>query len=167
MRVLLAEDHAKLAITVARGLRREGMAVDVVFDGQDALTHAADTDYDVVVLDRDLPRVHGDDVCRMLVADGRRARILMLTAARSISDRVQGLGLGADDYLPKPFAFANRAPSNMTFLEHTVNGQPGLVAQQDGITVTVFAFDIAGDRITHIWAILDFRSYAATAARAS
>ena len=62
---------------------------------------------------------------------------------------------------------ANRAPSNMTFLEHTVNGQPGLVAQQDGITVTVFAFDIAGDRITHIWAILDFRSYAATAARAS
>jgi DNA-binding response OmpR family regulator len=106
MRVLLVEDHAKLAVTLARGLRREGMAVDVVFDGDDALDHAAGTDYDVVVLDRDLPKVHGDDVCRALVATGSRGRILMLTAARSIGDRVQGLGLGADDYLPKPFAFA-------------------------------------------------------------
>jgi DNA-binding response OmpR family regulator len=82
------------------------MAVDVVFDGEDALAHVAATAYDVVVLDRDLPSVHGDDVCRTLVADGRRSRILMLTAARTISDRVEGLGLGADDYLPKPFAFA-------------------------------------------------------------
>jgi DNA-binding response OmpR family regulator len=106
MRVLLVEDHAKLATTLARGLRREGMAVDVVFDGEDALAHVAATDYDVVVLDRDLPRVHGDDVCRTLVADRHRSRILMLTAARTISDRVEGLGLGADDYLPKPFAFA-------------------------------------------------------------
>ncbi len=106
MRVLLVEDHAKLATTLARGLRREGMAVDEVFDGEDALAHVAATDYDVVVLDRDLPGVHGDDVCRTLVADHRRSRILMLTAARTISDRVEGLGLGADDYLPKPFAFA-------------------------------------------------------------
>jgi DNA-binding response OmpR family regulator len=106
MRVLLVEDHSKLATTLARGLRREGMAVDVVFDGEDALAHVAATDYDVVVLDRDLPGVHGDDVCRTLVADHRRSRILMLTAARTISDRVEGLGLGADDYLPKPFAFA-------------------------------------------------------------
>lgn len=106
MRVLLVEDHAKLATTLARGLGREGMAVDVVFDGKDALTHVADTEYDVVVLDRDLPHVHGDDVCRAMVADQRRSRILMLTAARSVSDRVEGLGLGADDYLPKPFAFA-------------------------------------------------------------
>jgi DNA-binding response OmpR family regulator len=106
MRVLLVEDHAKLATTLARGLRREGMAVDVVFDGEDALAHVAATDYDVVVLDRDLPRVHGDDVCRTLVADRRRGGILMLTAARTVSDRVEGLGLGADDYLPKPFAFA-------------------------------------------------------------
>jgi DNA-binding response OmpR family regulator len=106
MRVLLVEDHAKLATTLARGLRREGIAVDVVFDGDDALAHVAGTDYDVVVLDRDLPKVHGDDVCRTLVADGCRSRILMLTAARTISDRVEGLGLGADDYLPKPFAFA-------------------------------------------------------------
>jgi DNA-binding response OmpR family regulator len=102
MRVLLVEDHAKLATTLARGLRREGMAVDVVFDGEDALAHVAATDYDVVVLDRDLPGVHGDDVCRTLTADRR----LLLTGARPISDRVEGLGLGADDYLPKPFAFA-------------------------------------------------------------
>jgi DNA-binding response OmpR family regulator len=106
MRVLLVEDHAKLATTVARGLRREGMAVDVVFDGEDALAHAAATDYDVIVLDRDLPRVHGDDVCRALAAGPHRSRLLMLTAARTVSDRVEGLGLGADDYLPKPFAFA-------------------------------------------------------------
>jgi DNA-binding response OmpR family regulator len=106
MRVLLAEDHAKLAMTLARGLRREGMAVDVVFDGQDALEHLAGTDYDVIVLDRDLPRVHGDDVCRQVAAGQRGSRVLMLTAARSVSDRVAGLSLGADDYLPKPFAFA-------------------------------------------------------------
>jgi len=106
MRVLLVEDHAKLATTLARGLRREGIAVDVVFDGDDALAHVAGTDYDVIVLDRDLPKVHGDEVCRTLVADGCRSRIMMLTAARTISDRVDGLGLGADDYLPKPFAFA-------------------------------------------------------------
>ncbi len=103
MRVLLVEDHAKLAITVAAGLRRLGMAVDVAFDGQDALTHAALTEYDVVVLDRDLPRVHGDEVCRRLVGEGRDCRVLMLTAAGTVADRVQGLRLGADDYLPKPF----------------------------------------------------------------
>lgn len=106
MRVLLAEDHAKLATALAKGLRQAGMAVDVVFDGEDALEHAADTDYDVVVLDRDLPKVHGDDVCRTLVADRRPGRILMLTAAATVDDRVEGLGLGADDYLSKPFAFA-------------------------------------------------------------
>jgi DNA-binding response OmpR family regulator len=106
MRVLVVEDHPKLALTVATGLRNAGMAVDVVFDGADALEHAADVDYDVVVLDRDLPGVHGDEVCRRLVADGATARVLMLTAAGDVSDRVQGLGLGADDYLPKPFEFS-------------------------------------------------------------
>jgi DNA-binding response OmpR family regulator len=106
MRVLLVEDHAKLATTVAKGLRRAGMAVDVVFDGEDALGHLASIDYDVVVLDRDLPRVHGDDVCRALIADRRQSRVLMLTAAGTVDDRVEGLALGADDYLPKPFAFA-------------------------------------------------------------
>jgi DNA-binding response OmpR family regulator len=106
MRVLLVEDHAKLATMVATGLRREGMAVDVAFDGADALGRVIGTDYDIVVLDRDLPRVHGDEVCRQLVADARHARVLMLTAASAITDRVEGLGLGADDYLAKPFAFA-------------------------------------------------------------
>ena len=106
MRVLLVEDHAKLATTLARGLRQKGMAVDVAFDGQDALDHLVGAAYDVVVLDRELPRVHGDEVCRQIAADSGHSRVLMLTAARSIGDRVEGLGIGADDYLPKPFAFA-------------------------------------------------------------
>jgi DNA-binding response OmpR family regulator len=106
MRVLLVEDHVELAETVATGLRREGMAVDVALDGHDAQTHLALTDYDVLVLDRDLPGVHGDQICRTLGAEARDVRILMLTAAGSIEDRVEGLTLGADDYLPKPFAFA-------------------------------------------------------------
>jgi DNA-binding response OmpR family regulator len=106
MRVLVAEDHVKLAQTVAAGLRREGMAVDVALDGRQALDHAAVTGYDVIVLDRDLPGVHGDEVCRELAAAGCQSRILMLTAAGTVEDRVDGLSLGADDYLPKPFAFA-------------------------------------------------------------
>jgi len=104
VRVLLVEDEERLAETIARGLRREGMAVDVVYDGQSALTKTAINKYDVVVLDRNLPVVHGDEVCRQLVAEQTTSRILMLTAAGSIQDRVTGLDLGADDYLPKPFA---------------------------------------------------------------
>jgi DNA-binding response OmpR family regulator len=106
VRVLVVEDHAKLAMTIATGLRQAGMAVDVVFDGRDALDRIAITPYDVVVLDRDLPGVHGDDVCRAVVTDGARSRVIMLTAASTVDDRVEGLGLGADDYLPKPFEFA-------------------------------------------------------------
>jgi DNA-binding response OmpR family regulator len=106
MRVLVVEDHEVLADTIAGGLRREGMAVDVVLDGNDALEHLAVTGYDVVVLDRDLPGVHGDEICRRLAADGSPGRVLMLTAAGTVRDRVYGLGLGADDYLPKPFDFA-------------------------------------------------------------
>jgi DNA-binding response OmpR family regulator len=106
MRVLIVEDHRELAAAIATGLRREGMAVDIVFDGEAALAHTERESYEVVVLDRDLPKLHGDDVCRSLVAGGSAARILMLTAADAIEDRVEGLGLGADDYLPKPFAFA-------------------------------------------------------------
>ena len=102
MRVLVVEDHAKLAMTLATGLRQAGMAVDVVFDGHDALDHLAITAYDVVVLDRDIPGVHGDDVCKALVAEGSPSRVLMLTAAGAVEDRVEGLGIGADDYLPKP-----------------------------------------------------------------
>lgn len=104
MRVLLVEDEERLAATIARGLRREGLAVDVVLDGDSALLKTAVNSYDVVVLDRNLPGVHGDDVCRELVRRESPARILMLTAAGSIQDRVSGLDLGADDYLPKPFA---------------------------------------------------------------
>lgn len=105
MRVLVVEDQERLARAVAEGLRREGMAVDVSLDGKDALAHVALHRYDVVVLDRDLPIVHGDQVCRTIVADHRATRVLMLTAASTISDRVEGLELGADDYLPKPFEF--------------------------------------------------------------
>ena len=106
MRVLLAEDEPRVAAAVARGLRREGMAVDVAPDGAEALYKARVVDYDVVVLDRDLPEVHGDDVCRALAAEQPRTKVLMLTAARSTDDLVEGLALGADDYLPKPFRFA-------------------------------------------------------------
>ena len=106
MRVLVVEDHPKLATTVATVLRREGMAADVAFDGHDALDHVAAADYDVIVLDRDLPGLHGDEVCRSVRAGGCPSRVLMLTAAGTIADRVAGLDLGADDYLPKPFDFA-------------------------------------------------------------
>lgn len=106
MRVLVVEDQKDLAATIAVGLRREGMAVDIAFDGHEGLRQSARESYDVIVLDRDLPKVHGDDVCRALVARGAASRILMLTAADTIENRVDGLGLGADDYLPKPFAFA-------------------------------------------------------------
>jgi DNA-binding response OmpR family regulator len=104
MRVLVAEDHVTLAGRIAEGLTQAGMAVDAVHDGAAALEAAAHTPYDVIVLDRDLPAVHGDRVCRTLAGSG--PRILMLTAAAAVDDRVDGLELGADDYLPKPFAFA-------------------------------------------------------------
>ncbi|MFB8441411.1 response regulator transcription factor [Streptomyces niveus] len=106
MRVLIVEDHRELAETVGAGLRQDGMAVDLAHDGPAALDMTAVYEYDVVVLDRDLPGLHGDDVCRALVAGGVRSRVLMLTASATIEDRVDGLGIGADDYLPKPFAFA-------------------------------------------------------------
>lgn len=105
MRVLVAEDEEVLAALVATGLRRAGFAVDTVHSGDAALAHLGLHDYDVVVLDRDLPRLHGDDVARELVATASTTRILMLTAAASTEDRVAGLDLGADDYLTKPFEF--------------------------------------------------------------
>ena len=106
MRVLVVEDERLLADTVAEGLRRLSMAVDVCYDGGQALERIGVHDYDVVVLDRDLPVVHGDEVCRAVLGSGGVARVLMLTAAAEVEDRVTGLGLGADDYLTKPFAFA-------------------------------------------------------------
>jgi len=104
MRILVVEDEPLLADAVAEGLRQSAHAVDVVYDGGAALERAAVNDYDVIVLDRDLPVVHGDDVCRALGERGGEVRVLMLTAAAGIDDRVAGLTLGADDYLTKPFA---------------------------------------------------------------
>ena len=106
MRVLVVEDHARLALAIAAVLRRDGMAADIAFDGNDALAKTAVSRYDVIVLDRDLPGRHGDDVCQTLIAGGTDSRVLMLTASATIEDRVEGLGLGADDYLPKPFNIA-------------------------------------------------------------
>ena len=105
MRVLLIEDDRELAENVAIGLRQTGMAVDVALDGATGLDQALVSDYDVIVLDRDLPGLHGDEVCGGLVAAGCRSRVLMLTAAAEVDDLVEGLGLGADDYLAKPFDF--------------------------------------------------------------
>jgi DNA-binding response OmpR family regulator len=106
MRVLVAEDERDLADLVAVGLRRHAMAVDVAYDGAAASERLAVNDYDVLVLDRDLPEIHGDVICQDLVRAGARTRVLMLTAAASVPERVAGLGLGADDYLPKPFDYA-------------------------------------------------------------
>jgi len=129
MRVLVIEDDEELAETVAAGLRQSQMAVDVALDGAGGLVRAGLHDYDVIVLDRDLPVVHGDEVCARLVAAGGRSRVLMLTAAAETTDLIDGLGLGADDYLTKPFDFpvlvaritalARRAhPSVPPVLEH-------------------------------------------------
>jgi len=105
VRVLVVEDESALAEDIAEGLRDEGMAVDIAADGAVALDKLEINRYDVVVLDRDLPRVHGDEVCRQLVAAGSPVRVLMLTASGELQHRIDGLSLGADDYLPKPFAF--------------------------------------------------------------
>ena len=129
MRALVIEDDDELAQTVAAGLREARMAVDIALDGEAGLARALVHDYDVIVLDRDLPLLHGDEVCARLLAAGGRRRVLMLTGAAEDEDLVEGLGLGADDYLAKPFAFsvlvarigalARRAqPSMPPVLEH-------------------------------------------------
>src|SRR5689334_20320984 len=105
MRILVAEDERMLADSIAEGLRGEALAVDVVYDGEDALEHLAVHDYDVLVLDRDLPVVHGDEVCREVAGSETTVRVLMLTASVDVPSRISGLRLGADDYLTKPFAF--------------------------------------------------------------
>jgi len=129
--VLVAEDFEVLARSIGTGLRREGMAVDVVLDGDDALEHLAVTRYDVVVLDRDLPGVHGDEVCRRIAADGAGSRVLMLTAASTIRDRVEGLGLGADDYLPKPFDFAELVARVRALARRSAPAAPPVLAAGD------------------------------------
>jgi DNA-binding response OmpR family regulator len=106
MRLLVVEDHEVLAAAIVAGLRREGMAVDLALHGQEALDRLSCIRYDVVVLDRDLPVIHGDEVCRRIIAGDSGIRVLMLTAASTVREKVDGLGLGADDYLAKPFDFA-------------------------------------------------------------
>ena len=105
MRVLIVEDEEMVADTTAEGLRDQAIAVDVSYDGADALFRTSYNEYDVIILDRDLPMVHGDEVCRQLVAGRNPSRILMLTAADDVNDKIDGLSLGADDYLTKPFVF--------------------------------------------------------------
>jgi DNA-binding response OmpR family regulator len=131
VRVLVVEDEVVLARAVARGLRREGMAVDLAFDGVDALEKAAVNHYEVIVLDRDLPRVHGDAVCRRLAAEGGASRILMLTAAGTVDDRVEGLNLGADDYLGKPFAFSELVARLRALGRRSNDPTPPVLARHD------------------------------------
>jgi DNA-binding response OmpR family regulator len=176
MRVLVVEDHATLADRIAQGLRQAGMAVDAAYDGAAALDASARTAYDVIVLDRDLPVVHGDQVCRTMAGSG--PRILMLTASADVDDRIDGLELGADDYLSKPFVFAElvarvralarRAPSAPPILHRgdlTVDrarhrasrgSQPlSLTRKEFGILETLLAADgalvSAEELIDHVW----------------
>jgi DNA-binding response OmpR family regulator len=130
VRVLVVEDHVALASRIGEGLRDAGFAVDVVNDGAAALDAATSTEFDVIVLDRDLPVVHGDRVCRRLVRAGSASRILMLTAATDVEDRIDGLELGADDYLGKPFAF-HELVLRVRALGRRGPGSPAVVRQGD------------------------------------
>ncbi|TMR07230.1 response regulator transcription factor [Actinomadura soli] len=134
MRILVAEDERVLADLVAEGLREQAMAVDVAYDGADALEHLAVNDYDVLVLDRDMPRVHGDEICRELAQRGAPVRILMLTASGAVHERVTGLNLGADDYLAKPFAFDELVARVRTLARRAGPPLPP-VLEHDGITL--------------------------------
>ena len=132
MRILVAEDEQRVADAVARGLRREGAAVDVAFDGAVALAKARAYDYDVVILDRDLPATHGDEVCRALNSERPDTRVLMLTAYGEIDDLVDGLALGADDYLAKPFAFTELVARVRALARRAQTSRPA-VLERDGL----------------------------------
>jgi DNA-binding response OmpR family regulator len=131
MRVLIAEDERRLADAIARGLRREGMAVDLAPDGSEALIKARVVRYDVLVLDRDLPVLHGDDVCRQLRQERPETGILMLTAASALDDLVDGLSLGADDYLTKPFRFAELVARIRALGRRSVPVRPAVLRHAD------------------------------------
>jgi DNA-binding response OmpR family regulator len=131
VRVLVIEDDRELAEAIGVGLRRAQMAVDVALDGPTGLERALVTTYDVIVLDRDLPGMHGDDVCAEIIASGLRSRVLMLTAAATIDDRVDGLGRGADDYLPKPFAFAELVARIRALLRRSQPAVPPVLVSGD------------------------------------
>ena len=134
MRVLVADDERLLADTVADGLRKLSMAVDVAYDGDSAWEHLSANRYDVAVLDRDMPGRTGDDVCRQVVGSGAGTKVLLLTAAAGIRDRVEGLGLGADDYLTKPFAFAELAARVQALSRRSGAALPPLL-EHDGIVL--------------------------------
>ncbi|MFC0503982.1 response regulator transcription factor [Micromonospora costi] len=129
MRVLVVEDESLLADSIAEWLRREAFAVDVAYDGDAALERLGVNDYDVVVLDRDLPVVHGDDVCRAIVDGGTETRVLMLTAAAAVRERVAGLALGADDYLTKPFALVELSARVHALSRRTRRAAPPTLAR--------------------------------------
>jgi DNA-binding response OmpR family regulator len=141
VRILVVEDRVELADDIAEGLRDRGMAADVAYDGTAGMEKALMNRYDVVVLDRDLPKVHGDAVCAALVRSPSEARILMLTAAGAVGDRVEGLNLGADDYLTKPFAFEELV-ARVHALARRSPATPPLVIRGD------LAFDRARRRVT-------------------
>ncbi len=136
MRVLLADDEQLLADTIAEGLRKLAMAVDVCYDGQAAVDRLSVNRYDVAVIDRDMPKLSGDEVCRWIVRERLPARILILTAAAGIRDRVDGLGLGADDYLTKPFAFAELAARVQALARRSPDGVAP-VLDQHGVVLDV------------------------------
>jgi len=134
MRVLVVEDEVLLANAVATGLRREALAVDVVHDGLTALQQIGVNDYDVIILDRDLPGMHGDDVCRAVTSSTTPAMVLMLTASAELADRVAGLSLGADDYLAKPFAFTELV-ARVRALGRRARPNASPVIERAGLTV--------------------------------
>jgi DNA-binding response OmpR family regulator len=134
MRVLVVEDETLLADAIAEWLRREAFAVDVVYDGGAAVERVGVHEYDVVVLDRDLPVLHGDEVCKAIVGGGGETRVLMLTAAAAVRDRVAGLSLGADDYLPKPFAFVELSARVHALLRRARPASPPVLGRA-GITL--------------------------------
>ena len=131
MRVLIVEDDDRLADVVARGLRQAGMAIDIALDGESGLEKSLMNRYDVVLLDRDLPRIHGDEVCRRLARRPDAPRILMLTASGALDDRVEGLSLGADDYLPKPFALRELVARIRALARRSAVGAPPVLEAGD------------------------------------
>jgi DNA-binding response OmpR family regulator len=150
MRVLVVEDDETLAELIADGLREQRHVVDVAHDGVTAVDRAAQINPDVVVLDRDLPLLHGDDVCRALVRAGCAARVLMLTAAASVEQRVEGLALGADDYLPKPFAFRELVARVDALGRRAADRQPTVLRRGD-LVVDVGRHEVRrGERTIHL-----------------
>ena len=144
MRVLVVEDEEYLAEAIATGLRREAMAVDVVGDGASALEQVAVNDYDIIVLDRDLPVVHGDEVCRRVVRDHPSTRVLMLTASRTLDARVGGFELGADDYLTKPFEFPELV-ARLRALGRRSQPARGPVLESRGVRLDPFRREVSRD----------------------